>query len=284
MSVLVSAVCLAMAFGGHGLRAPSSRLLVVMSDDTPTTYADYLKRKNAEAVSEQLKEGAVVYDANADWQRTEGEGGKSTMAQDFQSTDTPDFAPDPNDPRAQIEYTQGMMGSQKMGGKPDHDPGVSQALEVNPEMVAGVEIDGSRRIEFQIPTERWPGDPAAQLSADLDMGYGRAGLCSQLVPPRLSRRGRPRRTVSKIGSALEFEVEPVCMTFEDFYAGWTAESDPAFSVEPTFGRMDKKGGEPTIFKVTCKPDGPPRQAVGYLCVVLPDDGEQWTFRFSASAM
>ncbi|KAG8465348.1 hypothetical protein KFE25_002655 [Diacronema lutheri] len=227
-------------------------------DKMPTTYADYKKGKDVEAINEKLKDGEVVYDANADWQRTEGEGGKSTMASSFESTDTPDFF-DPNDPRSKIDFKEGITGSQKVRTEHNHDPGVAAALAVNPEVIAGVELDGNRRVDFVRPVARWPGDPAAELSAEFDFG-----------------------PVSKIGNGLEFDIEPVCMTFEDFYAGFTADSDPAFSVSPAFGRMDRKGGEVTTLKVTCKPSGAARSIQATLCVVLPDDGEQWTFAFKAT--
>ena len=34
------------------------------------------------------------------------------------------------------------------------------------------------------------------------------------------------------GKDLVIDVKPVCMTFEDFYCGFTADSHPAFSVSP----------------------------------------------------
>lgn len=241
---------------GRARLAPSAVRMV--DKDMPTTYADYMKGKDNEKLSDKLRDGEVVYDANADWKRTEGEGGKSTMAQSFESTDTPDFF-DPDDPRNNIAFTEGMQGSQKVHVEHNHDPGVAKALEVNPEVIAGIEIDGNRRVEFVRPVARWPGDPAAEPAADFDFGK-----------------------VSKIGTGMEFDVEPVCMTFEDYYAGFTADSDAAFAVEPSFGRMDRKGGEVTTLKVTCKPSGEARDIAATLCVVLPDDGEQWTFNFKAS--
>jgi hypothetical protein len=249
----------ARALGRSRLARPAVRMAV--DENTPTSYADYMKRKKAEELGEQLKDGAIVYDANDDWQRSEGEGGVSTMSQGFASTDTPDYAPDADDPRSKIAFNEGIMGSQKKREVHNHDPGVKAALEVNPEMIAGIEIDGNRRVEFVRPAERWPGDPAAALSAEFDLGR-----------------------VSKLGTAFEFDVEPACMTFEDFYAGFTAESADCFRVEPTFGRMDRKNGEVTTFKVFCKPTGGQKGPVqATLCVILPDDGEQWTFVFKAEA-
>lgn len=241
---------------GRPYFAPSAVRMV--DGKTPTNFADYMKAKQKDDVAQKLKEGEVVYDANSDWKRTEGEDGKSTMSSGFESTDTPDFF-DENDPRSKIDFKEGIQGSQKVQKEHNHDPGVAKALEVNPEVIAGVAIDGNRRVDFVRPVARWPGDPAAEPSAEFDLGK-----------------------VSKLGTAMEFDIEPVCMTFEDYYAGFTADSDPCFTVEPAFGRMDRKNGEVTTLKVMCKPDGPARDISATLCVVLPDDGEQWTFNFKAS--
>jgi hypothetical protein len=48
-------------------------------------------------------------------------------------------------------------------------------------------------------------------------------------------------------------VKPVCMSFEDFYAAFSPDSHRSFSVSPQCGRMDRRGGEPTILKVKCDP-------------------------------
>ncbi|KAJ1625079.1 hypothetical protein T492DRAFT_1042150 [Pavlovales sp. CCMP2436] len=233
--------------------------MIDIDPDMPTTYADYMRAKANLALGEKLKDGAVVFDANADWERTEGNEGKSTMAGGFESTDTPDFF-DEDDPRSKIEFTEGMMGS-KPKKVHTHDPGVAKALEVNPDIIAGITIDGNRRVEFIRPAARWPGDPAAELSAEFELGK-----------------------VSRIGTGFEFDIEPVCMGFEDFYAGFTSESDKGFTCEPTFGRMDRKNGDPVVMKVSFKPTGPARSVEATLCVVLPDDGEQWTFNFKANTM
>lgn len=192
-------------------RVHLSRAAVRMIDeDTPTSYADYMKKKQGSELSEKLEKGEVVFDANSDWQRTEGEGGKSTMSQGFASTDTPDFLPEEGDPRADIDFQQGMMGSQKAKQEHDHDPGVSAALEVNPEVVAGVEIDGNRRVEFVVPEERWPGDPAAQLAAEFDLGCARtrAGLAA-----RLRRRPCQRPAPTHPGAATAGQQATSASTF-----------------------------------------------------------------------
>jgi hypothetical protein len=57
---------------------------------------------------------------------------------------------------------------------------------------------------------------------------------------------------STTGSQATVDVKPVCMGFEDYYAGWSPESDKVFSVDPEEGRMERKGGQPTQFTVTLK--------------------------------
>lgn len=262
MPILFSLGVLALV-SPHLGRARVSRSAARMLDidpNMPTNMADYMRQKANKELGDRLKEGEVIFDANSDWTRTEGEDGKSMMSQNFESTDTPDYV-DENDPRSQISFKEGITGSQKVRKDHSHDPGVKKALEVNPEVIAGIQIDGNRRVEFVRPVERWPGDPAAAIAADFDLGR-----------------------VSKIGTGFEFEVEPACMTFEDYYAGFTADSSPAFVVEPAFGRMDRKGGAPTVLKVYCKPNGAVGPMAATLCVILPDDGEQWTFCFKAEGV
>ena len=48
-------------------------------------------------------------------------------------------------------------------------------------------------------------------------------------------------------------VKPVCMSFEDFYAAFSTDSHKCFSVSPQIGRMDRRGGEPTVLKVKVDP-------------------------------
>ena len=77
-------------------------------------------------------------------------------------------------------------------------------------------------------------------------------------------------------------VKPVCMGFEDFYAGWSPETPPGFSVSPIQGRMERRGGEPSLFDIEVKADGQTGEKVGYLCIVLPDDDEQFTIKVTVN--
>ena len=49
---------------------------------------------------------------------------------------------------------------------------------------------------------------------------------------------------------LIIEVKPVCMTFEDYYCGFTADSHQAFSiVGPSKGTMERRNGPHTPVKI-----------------------------------
>jgi hypothetical protein len=76
---------------------------------------------------------------------------------------------------------------------------------------------------------------------------------------------------------LYIDVKPVCMTYEDFYCGFTADSHPGFSVDPIEGQMDKRKGPPTTVTVTCNPQGRSGELVGYLCFILPDERSMSTY-------
>mgnify|MGYP004097601263 CR=1 FL=1 len=46
--------------------------------------------------------------------------------------------------------------------------------------------------------------------------------------------------------------------------------------------MERRGGTPSDFEITLKPDGKPGEKVGYLCIVLPDDDEQFTIKVTVN--
>ena len=66
------------------------------------------------------------------------------------------------------------------------------------------------------------------------------------------------------------------------YAGWSPETPPGFSVSPIQGRMERRGGEPSLFDIEVKADGQTGEKVGYLCIVLPDDDEQFTIKVTVN--
>ena len=85
------------------------------------------------------------------------------------------------------------------------------------------------------------------------------------------------------GESLTVEVKPVCMTYEDYYAGFSLDSFPGFSVEPATGRMDRRGGEPTILKVKIEPQGASGDLTGTLVVNLPEDNSKLCYKINVKS-
>lgn len=86
------------------------------------------------------------------------------------------------------------------------------------------------------------------------------------------------------GETFTIEVKPVCMTFEDYFAGFSADSFPGFSVEPATGRMDRRGGEPSVLTVRVEPQGASGDLVGNLVVNLPEDNSKLCYKVTATSM
>jgi hypothetical protein len=82
---------------------------------------------------------------------------------------------------------------------------------------------------------------------------------------------------------MEIEVKPVCMTFEDYYAAFSKESHPSFSVAPATGRMDRRGGESTMLTITCDPKGQSGTLTGDLVINLPEDNSKICYKVTATA-
>jgi len=86
---------------------------------------------------------------------------------------------------------------------------------------------------------------------------------------------------SSKGAELLLSVKPMCMGFEDFYAAFTSDSHPSFSVSPVAGRMDRRGGEPTELTVHCSPQGKAGTFVGNLVINLPEDNSKICYKITA---
>jgi len=74
------------------------------------------------------------------------------------------------------------------------------------------------------------------------------------------------------------------MGFEDYFAGFTVDSHPAFSVAPDAGRMDsRRGGKSTFLEITCDQRGHPIQDVyeATLVVNIPEDDSKLTYTIKA---
>ena len=66
----------------------------------------------------------------------------------------------------------------------------------------------------------------------------------EFIPSSVSD-GNIEFNVASTGGAAEHEiaVKSPCMTFEDYYAAFSKDSHPSFSVQPSTGRLDRRNGE-----------------------------------------
>ena len=78
-------------------------------------------------------------------------------------------------------------------------------------------------------------------------------------------------TIGGEAKSMTIDVRPVAMTFEPFYAGFTKDSHPGFSVYPASGKMERRNGEPTTLTVTVDPGNAKGELVGHLCFILPEE-------------
>ena len=85
------------------------------------------------------------------------------------------------------------------------------------------------------------------------------------------------------GETLTLQVQPVCMTFEDYFAGFTADTPPIFSVTPATGRMDRRGGETSELNVRIEPNGRAGDFVGNLVINLPEDNSKICYKINVKS-
>lgn len=146
-------------------------------------------------------------------------------------------------------------------GPHNDDPGVRGAMDVDPTVMGGYTSASAEAagVVFELTTLAKMGRFEEEI--ELEMPAASDSSRTQVV-----------------------SVKPVCMGYEDYYAGWAPESTPGvFAVSPEQGRMERRGGAPTDLEVQIKPDGQTGEKVGYLCVVLPDDDEQFTIKVTVKA-
>lgn len=86
------------------------------------------------------------------------------------------------------------------------------------------------------------------------------------------------------GKTYSFEIKPVCMGFEDYYAAFTSDSHPSLSVSPQAGRMDRRGGESTFLSITCAPNGKSGMFSGDLVVNLPEDNSKFSYKINMNSV
>jgi hypothetical protein len=87
------------------------------------------------------------------------------------------------------------------------------------------------------------------------------------------------------GQPYVLEIAPFCMGYEDYYAGFTNDSDPVFRITSgAVGRMDRRGGETARLEIiVCEGQQEGDLFQGTLVVNLPDDGSRLTYSVNASS-
>jgi len=171
------------------------------------------------------------------------------------ATDTGDYFPEGYDRNA-IAFTEGMGGSQAMLGGNRGGPALPGMENLGADAILMGGIDEASEIP-----------PGMQfVMSSVPDGEVQMSVASN----------------SK-GAEILLSVKPVCMGFEDYYAAFTSDSHPSFSVSPVAGRMDRRGGEPTELIVKCTPAGYAGTFTGNLVINLPEDNSKICYRITANS-
>ena len=173
------------------------------------------------------------------------------------STDTGDFFPEDFDlADHQAKFSDGMMGSQTLLNRNRDGP----ALPGLENLGADAIVQGGISTASEIPV----------------------GM--QFIPSSVPD-GVEEFTVASqsSGGSIQLVVNPVCMTFEDYYAAFAPGSHPSLAVAPVTGRMDRRGGEPTILTISCTPNGQAGDFTGDLVINLPEDNSKICYKIIAKA-
>jgi hypothetical protein len=169
------------------------------------------------------------------------------------ATDTGDFFPEGYE--SDFGYTDGMMGSQA--------------------------LLGGNRSGPQLPGMENLGEDAIMMGGIEQASEIPAGM--QFIPSSVPDGEFQMNVASQSsGQEMKIMVNPVCMTFEDFYASFSANSHPSFSVSPVTGRMDRRGGEPSEFIIKCTPNGKAGNFEGDLVINLPEDNSKICYKIKAT--
>lgn len=196
------------------------------------------------------------------WKPPSGGGGDAHGGSGFSSTDVPDFLPEEGSEAAAraagISYTDGMHGSQMdPNRKQSSGPELAGALDSDPDIyLPDAEVITKDASMFVLPEESFKITKMAMSQTDEDY----------------------ETFVDSTGvKDFVIDVKPVCMTFENFVCGFTADSHPAFTCSPDTGKMERRNGPPTAITVHINPAGASGDLVGYLCFILPDEQDFSSF-------
>jgi hypothetical protein len=195
-------------------------------------------------------EGSPIYDSGSGWKPEKVE---------YSSTDTPDYFQE--DPTAKVD---GVSVPVMDGGNPLGTSG------------GGTTIDGLVDFSSNPDTVIGGYEPPEGLPDGVELKKPANGIYNAEFPMKFAAQGA--------GDTAIFSIPPEAMTFEPFWAGFTTDSHPMFSVEPVSGTMDnRRGGEATEFTITATPNGANGVFEACLVVVLPEDNEEYHFKITADS-
>jgi len=249
--ILACAATAAQAFSPSavGLR-PASSLPAAMSLRTGASRA---------MVGLRMQEGdpnskpEVMFDSNSGWKPAHQQDGAAATG----NVDTGDYFESGQAVSDNTGFTGGAAATGGTGGDK-----LGQMLSAAGTEVREVERQSYGAVEFNHPKQAWKIDGSYETGdPTFDLVYSKADACA----------------------STDISLEPSAMTFEDYLAGFTADSDPGFKVEPNSGTMARRGGENTDLRVTYTGtalDPEPKQAT--FVVMLPNDNFQWTFKLRVS--
>lgn len=224
----------------------STALLLAASASVASAFAPALPRTASPSSRLSLgREGNVDFGGNT-WKPDSEKMG---------STDTGDYFPEGYDKNA-VEFSEGMGGSQGFGGGGERGPALPgmENLGADAVLMGGIEENSEipDGMEFVMSSV-----PDAEVAMDV--------------------------ASNSKGAELLLSVKPVCMGFEDYFAAFTGDSHPSFSVSPCAGRMDRRGGEPTELEVRCNPQGRAGTFTGNLVINLPEDNSKICYKITATS-
>uniref|UniRef100_A0A7S0YMX3 Plastid lipid-associated protein/fibrillin conserved domain-containing protein n=1 Tax=Hemiselmis tepida TaxID=464990 RepID=A0A7S0YMX3_9CRYP len=195
----------------------------------------------------------VMFDSNSGWKPAHQMDGAASTG----NVDTGDYFESGQATTDDTGFTSGAAATGGTGGDK-----LGQMLSAANTEVREVERQTYGAVEFNHPKQAWKIDGSYETGdPTFDIVYSKADACAK----------------------TDISIEPSAMTFEDFLAGFTADSDPGFKVEPSSGTMARRGGENTDLRVTYSGtalDSTPKTAT--FVVMLPNDNFQWTFKLRVS--
>mmetsp|Transcript_19024 Transcript_19024/g.31570 ORF Transcript_19024/g.31570 Transcript_19024/m.31570 type:complete len:230 (+) Transcript_19024:87-776(+) len=173
------------------------------------------------------------------------------------STDTGDYFPEGYDRDSDPAFQAGMGGSQSMmGGGGENGPQLPGMENLGADAV----VTGGITMASEIPA---------------GMEFVASSVPDQTIEFNVA--------ASSAGLEVEVGVKPVCMTYEDFFVAFSPDSHPAFSVTPATGRMDRRGGEPSMVIVKCEPKGQSGTFEGTMVMNLPEDNSKLCYKIIANS-